>query len=143
MLWHVSVSYFLLLLNRIPSQVFLLSTLCFISILFYRRPTLLPVFANQTNPREIFTFAKRVQNLLCRGALNTISTTPGSKVSTASSLSQELPQHQAPIALNCVCKHLYFELVSSVAQLCLTLCDPMVFSMPGFSPGACSNSCQH
>ena len=34
--------------------------------------------------------------------------------------------------------------VCSVAQLCLTLCDPMNCSMPGFpvlSPRACSNSC--
>ena len=36
--------------------------------------------------------------------------------------------------------------ISSVAQLCLTLCDSMDCSMPGFPcpslfPGACSNSC--
>ena len=32
----------------------------------------------------------------------------------------------------------------TVAQLCLTLCDAIDYSMPGFpssSPGACSNSC--
>ena len=67
-----------------------------------------------------------------QGAIIQSAPSQAARVAPPSSFPRNYTQPQAPIALNCVCKRLYFQLVSSVAQLCLTLCDPMDFSMPGF-----------
>ena len=55
-------------------------------------------------------------------------------------------QPRYPLTVEWVKKLWYIYQFSSVTQSCLTLCDPMDYSLPGFPvchqlPGACSNSC--
>ena len=59
-----------------------------------------------------------------QGAIIQSAPSQAARVAPPSSFPRNYTQPQAPIALSCVCKRLYFQLVSSVAQLCLTLCNP-------------------
>ena len=74
----------------------------------------------KTNPKRIFTFAKRGFRICFAGSPYTISTTPGSKNGTAKLLSQEL--HSAS---SCHCFELSLELLcficvswQSVSKMC-------------------------
>ena len=58
-------------------------------------------------------------------------------------LDSSFKYHNSSWALTFHCLYIYSHgCACLVTQLCLTLCDPMDYSMPGFlSPGVCSNSC--
>ena len=100
----------------------------FMSLPFYKRPTLIPVFANQKKSMEDFQFyekrrqAKTVFSVGFAATVTEAARTPAARGAPPSSflgtaLSLSTSQHPAAIALNCVCEHLYFSSIYFVQLL--------------------------